>query len=63
MVNMEDPEAVKWYKAKLDTLKALGLDSFKFDGGESCYMPSGIRTRIAIVIHPSGIWGLFYIRS
>lgn len=41
MINVTDDRAVKWFAAKLENLRAIGIDSFKFDAGEASYMPQG----------------------
>lgn len=34
-----NPDAVKWYNVKLQALRDLGIDSFRFDAGESNFLP------------------------
>ena len=41
IIDVFSSEAVEWYIAKLNNLKQLGIDSFKFDAGEYIYMPYG----------------------
>lgn len=41
MIDFFNPKAEQWYCRKLSNLQSLGIDSFKFDGGEYIYMPAG----------------------
>lgn len=37
VLDMSNPDTVKWLKAQLDRLQELGVDGFKFDAGDSLY--------------------------
>jgi len=41
LIDFYNPEAEDWYSKKLAYFQHVGIDSFKFDGGEYIYMPSG----------------------
>ncbi|KAL4221083.1 hypothetical protein ACF0H5_019345 [Mactra antiquata] len=41
LLDVSNPEAVEWYLETLETLKnSTGIDSFKFDAGESSWLPA-----------------------
>lgn len=44
ILDMTQPRARAWLKAQLDALQALGVDGFKFDGGDSIYYPADTGT-------------------
>ena len=50
MVDFFNPDAVQWYQRKLDRLSSVGIDSFKFDGGEYHYMPAGQRNSSILAV-------------
>ncbi|HJC64766.1 MAG TPA: glycoside hydrolase family 31 protein [Candidatus Blautia merdavium] len=37
VLDLSNPEAGKWLKSQFDQLTAMGVDGFKFDGGDSVY--------------------------
>lgn len=39
VLDVTNPSAVKWFVDRLNKLKKLGVDSFKFDAGEVVYLP------------------------
>lgn len=41
VLDMTLPAACAWLKKQLDSLQELGVDGFKFDGGDSIYYPCG----------------------
>ncbi len=41
LLDMTRPKACAWLKTRLDALTALGVEGFKFDGGDSLYYPEG----------------------
>merc|ERR1719399_481169 len=52
-LDVTNPEAVEWFVGRLKALQAeVGVDGFKFDGGEPCFLPRGFRTHRPIA-HPS----------
>lgn len=48
MIDVFDDRAVEWFKERLNNLKSVGIDSFKFDGGDACFMPKG-RLSVSVV--------------
>ena len=44
LLDVTNPHAVKWYFDRLSHLTSLGMDSFKFDAGESNFLPTGFQT-------------------
>lgn len=44
-LDVTNPEAVQWFVTRLRRLQSLyGIDGFKFDGGEPCFLPPGFKT-------------------
>lgn len=44
-LDVTNPEAVSWFVSRLHRLQSLyGIDGFKFDGGEPCFLPPGFKT-------------------
>ncbi len=42
-VDFTNPDAVDWWNSRLDALRAdIGVDSFKFDAGETVWLPDSI---------------------
>ncbi len=44
VLDMSSPAAVEWLRGRLDALRALGADGFKFDAGDAGYYDSDDRT-------------------
>jgi|TARA_B100000767_G_scaffold27205_1_gene23700 hypothetical protein len=45
VLDLTDNDAVDWYVARLKRFQAIvGIDGFKFDAGEPCFLPSGAVT-------------------
>ncbi|XP_014212856.1 myogenesis-regulating glycosidase-like [Copidosoma floridanum] len=40
-IDFTNPKAVEWWVGRLKKLQALGIDSFKFDAGETSWLPEG----------------------
>jgi myogenesis-regulating glycosidase len=52
-LDVTNPAAVAWFVGRLRALQAeTGLDGFKFDAGEPCFLPPRFRTRVPIA-HPT----------
>ena len=52
-LDVTNPEAVAWFVAKLRRLQErYGVDGFKFDGGEPCFLPKRFQT-LRPLAHPS----------
>jgi alpha-glucosidase (family GH31 glycosyl hydrolase) len=61
-LDVTNPEAVEWFVGRLKALQAeVGVDGFKFDGGEPCFLPRGFRTH-APIAHPSE-YSELYVRE
>ena len=61
-LDVTNPEAVAWFVGRLKALQAeVGVDGFKFDGGEPCFLPRGFRTH-APIAHPSE-YSELYVRE
>jgi len=44
-LDVTNPEAVEWYVSRLKRLQTLyGIDGFKFDAGEPCFLPKKFKT-------------------
>lgn len=41
VLDFSRPEAAAWFHRQMEALTALGVDGFKFDGGDSLYYPDG----------------------
>lgn len=41
VLDFSKPEAVTWFDRQMRALQGLGVDGFKFDGGDSVYYPEG----------------------
>ncbi len=50
ILDVTNTDAVVWYLNRLKALTNIGVDSFKFDGGESGFIPPNSRARKALVI-------------
>ena len=49
MLDLTNEAACRWYKSKLKRLQDMyGVDSFKFDAGESNFIPNGAITEVAM---------------
>ncbi len=44
MLDVTNPEAVNWFFERLQVLKNFGVDSFKFDAGETTFLPPCFKT-------------------
>ena len=44
LLDPTNPDAVKWFDHHLQALKEAGVDSFKFDAGETNFLPPGFKT-------------------
>lgn len=48
-IDFTNDDACEWFVRRLQKLQDdIGLDGFKFDAGEPCFMPYGARTRVPI---------------
>ena len=60
LLDMSSPAAVRWLRAQLDALTALGADGFKFDAGDASYYDSDDVTHGSVT--PNGqcrLWAKF----
>ena len=54
IIDFTNPEAVQWWKGRLENLRTnYGIDSFKFDAGESNWLPSSLILNSSI---PKSMW-------
>ncbi|XP_013387026.1 myogenesis-regulating glycosidase isoform X1 [Lingula anatina] len=44
IVDSTNHKAVTWWTERLKAMQSLGIDSFKFDAGEACYLPASFHT-------------------
>ena len=51
LLDVTNPEAVSWYFERLSHLQSLGIDSFKFDAGESNFLPPNYQTHRRLRAH------------
>lgn len=51
-LDVTSPEAVRWFTDRLRALQAkYGIDGFKFDAGEPCFLPREFKTKVPLA-HP-----------
>ncbi len=44
LLDVTNPDAMKWYHKRLSVIKQVGMTSFKFDAGESNFLPDNFQT-------------------
>ncbi|KAF7401558.1 hypothetical protein HZH68_007378 [Vespula germanica] len=61
-IDFTNPEAVKWWVARLKVLEGYGIDSFKFDAGEPSWLPQISSLNSSLDIQP-GIFTKDYVTT
>ncbi|XP_043670069.1 myogenesis-regulating glycosidase isoform X2 [Vespula pensylvanica] len=61
-IDFTNPEAVKWWVARLKVLEEYGIDSFKFDAGETSWLPQISSLNSSLDIQP-GIFTKDYVTT
>lgn len=52
-IDFTNPKAVDWWLGRLNQLKELGIDSFKFDAGETSWLPQAPKLAAAQNLQPA----------
>ena len=61
VVDFTNPQARDWWTGRLEELRSnYGIDSFKFDAGESNWLPSSIKLEDSI---PRHLWPAAFTKS
>lgn len=61
MIDFTNPAAVEWWVSRLKLLQELGIDSFKFDAGETSWLPQVPTLNASFELQPS-IFTQEYVR-